>query len=120
MRDARADLLSQEYLNKAKEADSKHNQVPEDSRTSPKKTFGTRRGQRNCGWKLQRGVRGHSRLCGSPRHLQSQGGWRVKGEEKGHLRTEEGEMPLAISALRRRLGLQTVRCQWAGLRALGL
>ena len=29
--DARADLLSQEYLNKAKEADRKHNQVPEDT-----------------------------------------------------------------------------------------
>ena len=29
--DDRADLLSQEYLNKAKEADRKHNQVPEDT-----------------------------------------------------------------------------------------
>ena len=35
----------------------------------------------------------------------------VSRGRKGHLRTEEGERSLAISALRRRLGILTVRCQ---------
>ena len=30
---------------------------------------------------------------------------------RGHLRSEEGERAMAISALRRRLGVLTVRCQ---------
>ena len=35
----------------------------------------------------------------------------VSRGRKGHMRTEEGERSLAISALRRRLGLLTVKCQ---------
>ena len=35
----------------------------------------------------------------------------VSRGRKGHMRTEEGERSLAISALRRRLGVLTVRCQ---------
>ena len=35
----------------------------------------------------------------------------VSRGRKGHMRTEEGERSLAISSLRRRLGVLTVRCQ---------
>ena len=35
----------------------------------------------------------------------------VSRGRKGLMRTEEGERSLAISALRRRLGVQTVKCQ---------
>ena len=109
--DARADLLPQEYISKARGADQKHNQIPAGTIGPVERKL------------LELGeVRGivsgnfgevsedtHALVAALATCRVRVAG--VSRGRKGHMRTEEGERSLAISALRRRLGVLTVRCQ---------
>ena len=109
--DTRADLLPQEYLNKARGADQTYNQIP------PGEVGPVERKLVELG-DLRGIVSGNFGEVSEDTHALlaalATSRVRVAGVSrgrKGHLRTEEGERSLAISALRRRLGILTVRCQ---------
>ena len=109
--DARADLLPQEYLTKAKEADRKYNQIPVDE-VGPVQRKLLELGE------VKGIVAGNFGEVSEDTHalVAALATCRVRVAgvsrgRKGLMRTEEGERSLAISALRRRLGVQAVRCQ---------
>ena len=109
--DARADLLPQEYVNKARGADRKHNQIPEGTIGPVERKLvelGEVRGivSGNFG---EVSEHTHALVAALATCRVRVAG--VSRGRKGHMRTEEGERSLAISALRRRLGVLTVRCQ---------
>ena len=99
--DSRADLLPQEYLNKARAADQNHNQMK-------LLELGEVRGivAGNFG---EVSEHTHALVAALATYRVRVAG--VSRGRKGHMRTEEGERSLAISALRRRLGVLTVKCQ---------
>ena len=104
-------MLPQEYISKARGADQKHNQIPAGTIGPVERKL------------LELGeVRGivsgnfgevsedtHALVAALATCRVRVAG--VSRGRKGHMRTEEGERSLAISALRRRLGVLTVRCQ---------
>ena len=109
--DARAELLPQEYLKKARSADQTYNGIPA-GQTGPVERKLIELGE----------VRGivagnfgevsedtHALLATLATCRVRQAG--VSRGKKGHLRTEEGERSLAISGLRRKLGVLTARMQ---------
>ena len=109
--DARADLLPKEYLDKAKHADQVYNQVPAGTVGPVERKLiqlGEVRG-------IVAGAFGevsedtHALLAALATYRVRETG--VSRGRKGHLRTEEAERALAISSLRRRLGVLTARCQ---------
>ena len=99
--DSRADLLPQEYLNKARAADQNHNQMK-------LLELGEVRGivAGNFG---EVSEHTHALVAALATYRVRVAG--VSRGRKGHMRTEEGERSLAISSLRRRLGVLTVKCQ---------
>ena len=109
--DARADLLPQEYLNKAKAADRVHNQIPAG-------TVGPVERRLNQLGEVRGIVAGNFGEVSEHTHslLAALATYRVRVTgvsrgRKGHLRSEEAERAIAISSLRRRLGVLTNRCQ---------
>ena len=109
--DARADLLPQEYLSKARGADQKHNQIPAGT-VGPVERKLVELGE------VRGIVSGNFGEVSEDTHalVAALATCRVRVAgvsrgRRGHMRTEEGERSLAISALRRRLGVLTVRCQ---------
>ena len=109
--DARADLLPQEYLIKAREADRKHNLTPVDT-VGPVERKLVELGE------VQGIVSGNFGEVSEATHalVAALATCRVRVAgvtrgRRGHMRTEEGERSLAIAGLRRRLGVLTVRCQ---------
>ena len=109
--DTRADGLQQNYIWKARNADRTHNLTPEDT-VGPVE-------QRLIDLGQVRGVvsGGFGEVSEDTHSLLASLATcrvRVAGPSRGrrgHLRSEEGERAVAISALRRRLGVLTVRCQ---------
>ena len=109
--DARADLLPQEYLNKARGADQKHNQIPQGT-IGPVERKLVELGE------VRGIVSGNFGEVSEDTHalVAALATCRVRVAgvsrgRKGNMRTEEGERSLAISGLRRRLGVLTVKCQ---------
>ena len=109
--DIRAEKLQQEYLLKAREADRGHNHTPVGTVGAVER-------------KLVELGEVHGIVAGNFGEVSQQthsllaslatSRVRVAGPSRGrrgHLRSEEGERAIAISALRRRLGVLTVRCQ---------
>ena len=109
--DIRAGKLQQEYVVKAREADRVHNHTPVGTVGAVER-------------KLVELGEVHGIVAGNFGEVSEQthslmaflatSRVRVAGPSRGrrgHLRTEEGERAMAISALRRRLGVLTVRCQ---------
>ena len=109
--DIRAEKLQQEYLVKAREADRNYNNTPVGTVGAVERKLvelGEVRGivAGNFGEVSQQT---HSLMASLATSRV-----RVAGPSRGrrgHLRSEEGERAMAISALRRRLGVLTVRCQ---------
>ena len=109
--DIRAEKLQQEYEVKAREADRVHNNTPvgtvgpvERKLVELGEVHGIVSG--NFGEVSQQT---HSLMA-----FLATSRVRVAGPSRGrrgHMRSEEGERAMAISALRRRLGVLTVRCQ---------
>ena len=106
-----ADLLPQEYLNKAKAADRVHNQIPAG-------TVGPVERRLNQLGEVRGIVAGNFGEVSEHTHslLAALATYRVRVTgvsrgRKGHLRSEEAERAIAISSLRRRLGVLTNRCQ---------
>ena len=109
--DFRADHLQQEYLVKAREADRTHNGTPADT-VGPVERKLVELGE-------VRGIVGgnfgevseqtHTLLAALATSRVRVAG--VTRGRRGLWRSEEGERSLAIAALRRRLGVLTVRCQ---------
>ena len=109
--DTRADLLPQEYLNKARGADQTYNRTPVDTMGPVERKLvelGEVRGI----------VAGNFGEVSEDTHalLAALATCRVRiagvsRGRKGHLRSEEGERSLAIGSLRRKLGVVTVRAQ---------
>ena len=109
--DSRADLLPQEYLNKARAADQNHNQIQPGTVGPVERKLlelGEVRGivSGNFG---EVSEHTHALLAALATYRVRVAG--VSRGRKGHMRTEEGERSLAISALRRRLGVLAVKCQ---------
>ena len=109
--DSRADLLPQEYLNKARAADQNHNQIQPGTVGPVERKLlelGEVRGivAGNFG---EVSEHTHALVAALATYRVRVAG--VSRGRKGHMRTEEGERSLAISALRRRLGVLTVKCQ---------
>ena len=109
--DSRADLLPQEYLNKARAADQNHNQIQPGTVGPVERKLlelGEVRGivSGNFG---EVSEHTHALVAALATYRVRVAG--VSRGRKGHMRTEEGERSLAISALRRRLGVLTVKCQ---------
>ena len=109
--DARADLLPQEYLNKARAADQKYNNT-ERGTVGPVERKLLELGE------VRGIVSGNFGEVSEDTHalLATLATYRVRVAgvtrgRKGHMRTEEGERSLAISSLRRRLGVLAVKCQ---------
>ena len=109
--DTRADLLPQEYLNKARGADQTHNQIPVGT-IGPVERKLVELGE------VQGIVAGNFGEVSEDTHalVAALATCRVRVAgvsrgRKGHMRTEEGERSLAISGLRRRLGVLTGGCQ---------
>ena len=112
--DTRADLLNQEYLSKARVADRRQGVLEgEVGRVEAKLvSLGKVRGL----------VAGQFGEVSEDTHLlvsaMATSRVRVAGPtrgRRGHMRTEEGERAVAISSIRRRLGVMTVRCQASSL-----
>jgi hypothetical protein len=109
--DVRADKLQQEYIVKAREADRVYNHTPVGTIGAVERKLvelGEVRGivAGNFGEVSQDT---HSLMASLATSRV-----RVAGPSRGrrgHMRSEEGERAMAISALRRRLGVLTVRCQ---------
>ena len=113
--DARADLLPQEYLTKAKEADRKYNLTPEGT-VGPVERKLAELGE------VQGVVSGNFGEVSEATHALGAAlatcRVRVAGVtrgRRGHMRSEEGERSLSIAGLRRRLGVLTVKCQTMSL-----
>ena len=109
--DTRADLLPQEYLNKARAADQKYNEV------QPGTVGPVERKLLELG-EVRGIVSGNFGEVSEDTHalVAALATCRVRVAgvsrgRKGIMRTEEGERSLAISGLRRRLGVLTVKCQ---------
>ena len=109
--DARAHLLPQEYLNKARAADQKYNNT-ERGTVGPVERKLLELGE------VRGIVSGNFGEVSEDTHalLATLATYRVRVAgvsrgRKGHMRTEEGERSLAISSLRRRLGVLAVKCQ---------
>ena len=109
--DIRAEKLQQEYMGKAREADRVYNHTPVGTVGAVERKLvelGEVRGivAGNFGEVSQET---HSLLASLATSRV-----RVAGPSRGrrgHMRSEEGERAIAISALRRRLGVLTVKCQ---------
>ena len=109
--DTRADGLQQSYLGKARDADRNHNNIPPGTVGPVEQkliSLGEVRGivSGNFG-EISEDTQSLLAPLATSRV-------RVAGPSRGrrgHLRTEEGERAVAMSALRRRLGVLTVRCQ---------
>ena len=109
--DTRADGLQQSYLGKAREADRVHNQTPPGT-VGPVEQKLVELGE------VRGIVSGNFGEVSEDTHTLlatlATSRVRVAGPsrgKRGHMRSEEGERAVAISALRRRLGVLTVRCQ---------
>jgi hypothetical protein len=111
----RADSLQQEYIGKARDADRKYNNTPEHQV-----------GRVEC--KLVQLGEIHGLVCGNfgevsqPMHnlvaAMATSRVRVAGptrRRRGILRSEEAERSVAVSSLRRRLGVATVKAQTLSL-----
>ena len=109
--DTRADGLQQSYITKARNADRSFNQTPEGT-VGPVQQRLTALGE------VRGIVSGSFGEISEDTHslLATLATCRVRVAgpsrgKRGHMRSEEGERAVAISALRRRLGVLTVRCQ---------
>ena len=113
--DARAGILQEDYLSKARKADRVHNRIPEGT-IGPVERKLVELGE------VRGIVAGNFGEVSEDTHtlLAALATCRVRVAgvsmgRRGRMRTEEGERSMAISGLRRRLGVQTVRCQTLSL-----